>query len=115
MEEQQERRNVGEKEGGQQSGPKPREHRIDIVEISPGNPNIEAVRKCCDCSSTSKYDDEALAWMMPLDGCFLLQLIYNTEDDSTINLSNVLRCHQIYFVGLDLFLLENQLPFESSS
>ena len=39
MEEQQERRNVGEKEGGQQSGPKPREHRIDIVEISPGVKN----------------------------------------------------------------------------
>ncbi|KAL6324724.1 hypothetical protein AAG906_017064 [Vitis piasezkii] len=38
---QQERRNVGEKEGGQpsrnsgQTGPEPKEHRIDIVEISP--------------------------------------------------------------------------------
>ncbi|KAJ9681926.1 hypothetical protein PVL29_018017 [Vitis rotundifolia] len=26
-------------------------------------------------------------------------------------MSNVLRCHQIYFVELDLHLLENQLPF----
>ncbi|XP_034707137.1 UPF0481 protein At3g47200-like [Vitis riparia] len=41
MEGQQERRNVGEKEGGQpsrnsgQTGSEPKEHRIDIVEISP--------------------------------------------------------------------------------
>ena len=37
----QERRNVGEKEGGQprrnngETGPEPKEHRIDIVEINP--------------------------------------------------------------------------------
>ena len=167
----QERRNIGEKEGGQPSrnngetGPEPKQHRIDIVEINPrvknwnrlvqkakeriqsqsqwpripkvpqmlrgtqdfkkfyeprvislgpyhhGNPhlrpgemikplcaqkfladsnqdidalytkiesNIEAVKKCYDWSSTSEYDDEALAWMMLLDGCFLLQFIYGT-------------------------------------
>ena len=52
MEEQKERRNVGEKEGVQpsrnsgQSGPEPREHRIDIVEISPRVKNwIEAFKK----------------------------------------------------------------------
>ena len=73
--------------------------------------NIEAVRKGYDWSSTSEYDTEALAWMILLDGCFLLQFIRSTEGCSTVNLSNVLRYHQIYFVGLDLFLLENQLPF----
>ena len=52
MEGQQERRNVGEKEGGQpsrnsgQTGPEPKEHRIDIVEISPKVKNwIESLKK----------------------------------------------------------------------
>ncbi|RVW83095.1 hypothetical protein CK203_040754 [Vitis vinifera] len=35
--------------------------------------NIEAVRTCYDMISTNKYDDEKLARMMLLDGCFLLQ------------------------------------------
>ncbi|WKA02835.1 hypothetical protein VitviT2T_020988 [Vitis vinifera] len=199
MAEQQERRNVGEKEGGQPSknsgetGPEPKEHRIDIVEINPtvkkwnrlvqeareriqpqsqlpmipkvpqilrqtqdfeklyeprvislgpyhhGKPHlhpvemikplcaeqflahsnqdikdlytkieskIEAVRDCYDSNSTKEYNDEALAWMMLLDGCFLLQFI-----SSRVNMSNGLRNHQINFVKQDLFLLENQLPF----
>ena len=198
MEIQRERRNVGEKKGGLpsrtsgQTGPEPKEHRIDINEISPrvknwigglrkteertesqtqwprtpkvpqmlrgtqdfkkfyeprvisigpyhhGKPhlhpgemikplcarnflddskqdiealytkiqsNIEAVRKCYDWSSTSEYDDEALAWMMLLDGCFLLQFIRRKGK------INFLRNHQIIFVVQDLFLLENQLPY----
>ena len=39
--------------------------------LADSNQNIvEAVRKGYDWSSTSEYDDEALAWMMLLDGCF---------------------------------------------
>ena len=64
--------------------------------------NIEALRKCYDKIPT---DDEKLAWMMLLDGCFLLQFICGT------GMKNFLRYHQIGFVELDLFLLENQLPF----
>ena len=202
MEEQQERRNVGEKEGGQPSrnsgetGPEPKEHRID-VEINPtvenwnrivqkakeripsqsqwprlpkvphmlrgtqdfkklyeprvisigpyhhGKPDlgrvemikplyaeqflaginqdfkdlytkieskIEAVRKCYDTKPTNRYNDEALIWMMLLDGLFLLQFIGSTVDPRD-DMSNVLRDHQINFVTQDLFLLENQLPF----
>ncbi|RVW60507.1 UPF0481 protein [Vitis vinifera] len=67
--------------------------------------NIETVRKCYDWSSTSEYDDEALAWMMLLDGCFLLQFIRRKGK------INFLRNHQIIFVLQDLFLLENQLPY----
>ncbi|RVW62304.1 UPF0481 protein [Vitis vinifera] len=70
--------------------------------------NIEALRKCYDKIPT---DDEKLAWMMLLDGCFLLQFIRSRKDGSTVDLSNVLRIHQINFVERDLFLLENQLPF----
>ncbi|XP_034707937.1 UPF0481 protein At3g47200-like [Vitis riparia] len=200
MEEQQERRNVGEKEGDQPSrnsgetGPEPKEHRID-VEINPtvenwnrivqkakeripsqsqwprlpkvphmlrgtqdfkklyeprvisigpyhhGKPHlhpgemikplyaeqflagsnqdfkdlytkieskIEAVRKCYVTRPTNRYNDEALTWMMLLDGLFLLQFIRSRVGD---DMSNVLRDHQINFVKQDLFLLENQLPF----
>ncbi|KAL6323982.1 hypothetical protein AAG906_006253 [Vitis piasezkii] len=76
--------------------------------------NIEAVRNCYDWSSTNEYDDEALAWMMLLDGCFLLQFLRRTDDmisPSTVDMSDVLRNHQICFVEHYLFMLENQLPF----
>ncbi|KAL6324167.1 hypothetical protein AAG906_006438 [Vitis piasezkii] len=204
MEKQQKGRNVGEKEGAQPSrnsgetGPEPKEHRIDIIEISPKvenwigsvekaeertqsqtqwpripkvphilrgiqdfekfyeprvisfgphhhgkshlhpvemikplcakkfladsnqdiralytniESNIEAVRKCYDCS-TNEYDDEALAWMMLLDGCFLLYFIHCVarRNQSKLHGLNV-KDHLITFVHQDLFLLENQLPF----
>ncbi|WKA02818.1 hypothetical protein VitviT2T_020971 [Vitis vinifera] len=67
--------------------------------------NIEAVEKCYDWSSTKKYDDEKLARMMLLDGCFLLYFICRE------GMINVLKVHEIDFVEQDLFLLENQLPF----
>ncbi|KAJ9681934.1 hypothetical protein PVL29_018025 [Vitis rotundifolia] len=73
--------------------------------------NIEAVRKCYDCS-TNEYDDEALAWMMLLDGCFLLYFIHCVarRNQSKLHGLNV-KDHLITFVHQDLFLLENQLPF----
>ncbi|XP_034707144.1 putative UPF0481 protein At3g02645 [Vitis riparia] len=67
--------------------------------------NIEAVRKCYNKRPTIKYDNEALAWMMLLDGCSLLQFIRRKD------LRKFLREHHINFVMQDLFLLENQLPF----
>ncbi|WKA02812.1 hypothetical protein VitviT2T_020965 [Vitis vinifera] len=61
MEGQQERRNVGEKEGGQpsrnsgQTGPESKERRIDIVEISHKVKNwIESLKKCRRKDSISK-------------------------------------------------------------
>ena len=44
-------------------------------------------------------------------GVFLLQFIRSRVDRRTVDMSNVLRNHQISFVEQDLFLLENQLPF----
>ncbi|KAL6324731.1 hypothetical protein AAG906_017071 [Vitis piasezkii] len=207
MEEQQERRNVGEieLEGGQpsrnsgQTGPEPKEHRIDFDEISPRVTNwiasvkngeertqsqtqwpripkvplilrgnldfkkfyeprvisfgpyhhgkshlspgemikpqcaqefladsnqkiedlykkikskIEKVRNCYDWSSTKEYDDEKLAWMMLLDGCFLLHLIHCvvSRKESQLRGLNV-KDRFITSEDPDLFLLENQLPF----
>ncbi|KAL6324751.1 hypothetical protein AAG906_017091 [Vitis piasezkii] len=68
--------------------------------------DIEAVRSCYDKRPTNRYDNEALAWMMLLDGCFLLRFIR-----SPANTGKYLRDHQINFVEEDLLLLENQLPF----
>ncbi|RVW31579.1 hypothetical protein CK203_117209 [Vitis vinifera] len=74
--------------------------------------NIKAVRNCYDWSSTNEYDDEKLAWMMLLDGSFLLHLIHcgMSGNESELGGLNV----KDYFIVLaheDLFLLENQLPF----
>ena len=49
--------------------------------------------------------------MMLLDECFLLQFIHITNNRDSVDMGNVLRNHQIGYVKLDLFLLENQLPF----
>ena len=68
--------------------------------------DIEAVRNCYDKKPTNRYDNEALAWMMLLDGCFLLRFIR-----SPANMGKYLRDHQINFVEEDLLFLENQLPF----
>ena len=68
--------------------------------------DIEAVRNCYDKKPTNRYDNEALAWMMLLDGCFLLRFIR-----SPANTGKYLRDHQINFVEEDLLLLENQLTF----
>ncbi|WKA02830.1 hypothetical protein VitviT2T_020983 [Vitis vinifera] len=67
--------------------------------------NIEAVKTCYDMIPTNKYDDEKLARMMLLDGCFLLQFVCGQGNEK------FLRCHQISFVEEDLFLLEKQLPY----
>ncbi|XP_034708305.1 UPF0481 protein At3g47200-like isoform X2 [Vitis riparia] len=67
--------------------------------------NIEAVRTCYDNIQPNEYDDEALARMMLLDGCFLLEFVCGKDR------KKVLRSHQINFAEPDLFLLENQLPF----
>ena len=72
---------------------------------------IEEVKNCYDWNGTTKYHHAKLAWMMLLDGCFLLQFIRSRQDDNKVDMSKVLRDHQVCFVEQDLFLLENQLPF----
>ena len=49
--------------------------------------------------------------MMVLDECFLLQFIHITNNRDLVDMGNILRNHQIGYVKLHLFLLENQLPF----
>ncbi|XVE90355.1 hypothetical protein DITRI_Ditri20bG0070800 [Diplodiscus trichospermus] len=78
---------------------------------------IGNLKKCYDPMEIGRYSDEKLTWMFFLDGCTVLQAIYirsapdiyKEEDDMSdeLNIKNDL----LTFVYLDLFLLENQLPY----
>ncbi|KAG4123387.1 hypothetical protein ERO13_D11G323900v2 [Gossypium hirsutum] len=82
---------------------------------------INELKKCYDPKELEKYsnDDEKLAWMFFVDGCAILQAIYmrygNDDVDGQDNdqMSNELSIKNdlLTYVYLDLFLLENQLPF----
>ncbi|WKA02806.1 hypothetical protein VitviT2T_020960 [Vitis vinifera] len=99
MEEQQERRNVGEieLEGGQpirnsgQTGPELREHRMDIVEISPRVKNWIGSFKKAEESTQSQTQWPRIP-KVP-------QMLRGTQNIKKI------------YEPRDLFLLENQLPF----
>ena len=71
--------------------------------------NIEQLRKCFDEEVIRNYKDEALSWMLFVDGCATLKFI-----DSVVH-SNFKRFQikngQVAFVRQDLFLLGNQLPY----
>ncbi|KAM3738678.1 hypothetical protein ACB098_09G148600 [Castanea mollissima] len=71
--------------------------------------NIDQLRKCFDEEVIHNYNDEALSWMLFVDGCATLKFI-----DSVVH-NNVKRFQikngQVAFVQQDLFLLENQLPY----
>ena len=71
---------------------------------------IKELRECYDEKVTRKYSDEDLAWMLFVDGCATLQFIdlsvKGTVEDFKI------KNDQVAFVQQDLFLLENQLPYQ---
>ena len=70
---------------------------------------IKELRECFEEEVTKEYDDEALTWLLFVDGSAILQFIHydtkNKFDDLSIKTDSVTFCHQ------DLFLLENQLPY----
>ncbi|KAM3738684.1 hypothetical protein ACB098_09G149100 [Castanea mollissima] len=72
--------------------------------------NIKELRGYYDEKVTQKYSDEDLAWMLFVDGCatlhFIDSIVNNTFQD--VNIKN----DQVAFVQQDLFLLENQLPYQ---
>ncbi|KAL6272732.1 hypothetical protein ACE6H2_023424 [Prunus campanulata] len=71
--------------------------------------NILEIKDCYDSETTKCYDDdEALAWMLFIDGCSTLQFIhkYDCLEEFGMNAT------QVAFARLDLFLLENQLPYQ---
>ncbi|KAJ9695441.1 hypothetical protein PVL29_010756 [Vitis rotundifolia] len=74
---------------------------------------IRELRNCYDNQAISEYNDKQLATMFVLDGCFLLHFIrsFCSNKEGGLNGSNFTN-HHIAYIQQDLFLLENQLPFQ---
>ena len=73
--------------------------------------NIKELREYYDEKVTRKYSDEDLAWMLFVDGCATLQFIDFSVNGGTVEDVKI-KNDQVAFVQQDLFLLENQLPFQ---
>ncbi|CAB4289909.1 unnamed protein product [Prunus armeniaca] len=70
--------------------------------------NINALRNCYDEEATKDYGDEFLAWMLFVDGCSTLEFIYKYDELENFQIKR----DQVAFVEHDVFLLENQLPYQ---
>ncbi|XP_021830263.1 UPF0481 protein At3g47200-like [Prunus avium] len=70
--------------------------------------NINELRKCYDEEATKDYEDEFLAWMLFVDGCSTLEFIYKYDKLEDFQIKR----DQVAFVEQDMFLLENQLPYQ---
>ncbi|XP_030924632.1 UPF0481 protein At3g47200-like [Quercus lobata] len=71
--------------------------------------NIEQLRECFDEEVIHNYNDEALAWMLFVDGCATLKFIDSVVEKKVKEFQ--IKNGQVAFVQQDLFLLENQLPY----
>ncbi|KAJ0014929.1 hypothetical protein Pint_20099 [Pistacia integerrima] len=72
---------------------------------------VEAAKQCyTDQSSVAKFNNEEFSQMMFLDACFLLQFIYCIVREERAALK--MKSNMIALVKPDLFLLENQIPFQ---
>jgi hypothetical protein len=72
--------------------------------------NIKHLREYYDQEVTKEYDDKNLAWMLFVDGCAILQFIYSDVHKEFQELK--IKKDLVFFVNRDLFLLENQLPYQ---
>ncbi|KAE8702466.1 Tetratricopeptide repeat (TPR)-like superfamily protein [Hibiscus syriacus] len=67
---------------------------------------IQDLRNCYKPNEIEVYDDEKLAWMLFIDGCAVL--CYGLKGDfEKLNT----KVDRLVFAQLDLFLLENQIPY----
>ncbi|CAL9025396.1 unnamed protein product [Prunus brigantina] len=70
---------------------------------------IKELRECYVKEATEHIDDDDLAWMLFLDGCSTLQFIYSLfHKHEEIEF----KTDQVAFAQQDLFLLENQIPYQ---
>ncbi|KAJ9695428.1 hypothetical protein PVL29_010743 [Vitis rotundifolia] len=74
---------------------------------------IEDLANCYDFRVISEYSKKQLTTMFLLDGCFLPYFIccFHNSEEGGLNGWNFTN-HQIACIKQDLFLLENQLPFQ---
>ena len=70
---------------------------------------IKQLRECFEEEVTKNYDDEALAWMLFVDGCAILQYIFCAANNKFNELN--IKIDSVAFAQQDLFLLENQVPY----
>jgi hypothetical protein len=70
---------------------------------------IKQLRECFEEEVTKKYDDEALAWMLFVDGSAIVQYIFCAANDKFKELN--IKIDSVAFAQQDLFLLENQVPY----
>ncbi|XP_007028555.2 PREDICTED: UPF0481 protein At3g47200 [Theobroma cacao] len=67
------------------------------------------LKKCYRPKDIEDYDDEELAWMFFVDGCAALHAMHCTRLEKQKDLN--IKVDLLAFAQLDLFMLENQLPF----
>ena len=72
--------------------------------------NIKQLREYYDEEVTKKYSDEALAWILFVDGCATLQFIHSVDKNKVKDFK--IKNDHVAFVQQDLLLLENQLPYQ---
>ncbi|KAK2659086.1 hypothetical protein Ddye_005619 [Dipteronia dyeriana] len=79
------------------------------------NEKIKELKDCYEDEFTKNYEDHELAWMFLVDGCAILQFMYISVDfqadpDPETQLRKL--GIQTDYLRQDLFLLENQLPYQ---
>ncbi|KAK3224594.1 hypothetical protein Dsin_004456 [Dipteronia sinensis] len=76
---------------------------------------IKPLKYCYDDELTKNYEDHKLAWMFLVDGCAILQFMYISGEDRQSRESRFrklgIKFDYAVFLRMDLFLLENQLPY----
>ena len=71
---------------------------------------INELREYYDKEVTEKYSDEALAWILFVDGCATLQFIHKVVGKKETKFK--IKQDHVAFVKQELFFLENQLPYQ---
>ncbi|KAG6642889.1 UPF0481 protein At3g47200-like [Carya illinoinensis] len=72
--------------------------------------NIKQLRQCFQQEVTKNYSDQALAWMLFVDGCAILQSMHCAATSACKDWK--MKYDLMAFGTQDLFLLENQLPYQ---
>ncbi|TYI99235.1 hypothetical protein E1A91_A13G002500v1 [Gossypium mustelinum] len=71
---------------------------------------IDDLRKCYTPEDVEAYDNDKLAWMLFVDGCAVLCVVHCVMEGKFDELNT--KAYLLVFAQLDLFLLENQLPYK---
>ncbi|MBA0751219.1 hypothetical protein Gogos_000160 [Gossypium gossypioides] len=71
---------------------------------------IDDLRKCYKPEDVEDYDNDKLAWMLFVDGCAVLCAVHYGMEGKFDELNT--KADLLVFAQLDLFLLENQLPYK---